>query len=91
MNEKKKIAEIKKLHSLKQKPLTITYRKRKYTIKKTNEIFHSRFNQLPNDFLREYLYKTIFAQNIPVIDTIMDHYDPITKQTIKSWVYENHG
>jgi len=74
MDEKKKIAEIKKLHSLKQKPLSIKYNKRKYTHdENTNEFFYSRFNQLPDDFLREYLYKLVFTESIRAIDTIEDH------------------
>jgi len=92
MDEKKKIAEIKKLHSLKQKPLPIKYIKRKYTRdENTNKIFYSRFNQLPDDFLREYLYKLVFTESIRVIDTIEDHYDPITNKTIKWWIYKDHG
>jgi len=92
MDEKKKLAEIKKLHSLKQKPISIKYIKRKYTHdENTNEIFYSRLHQLPDDFLREYLYKFIFTESIRVIDTIQDHYDPITNKRIKWWINKGHG
>jgi len=71
MDEKKKIAEIKKKHSLKQKPLPVKYIKRKYTRdENTNEIFYSRFNQLPDDVMRE-IYKIAFTQCFHEIRTII--------------------
>jgi hypothetical protein len=70
MDEEKKIAEIKKKHSLQQKPLTLTGIKRKYTYdKKTNEIFHSRFNKISDDVMRE-IYKIAFTQCFHEIRTI---------------------
>jgi hypothetical protein len=73
MNEEKKIAEIKKLHSLKQRPLPITYINRKYTYDEfTNEIFHSRLNKLPDDVMRE-IYKIAFTECFHEIRSIIRH------------------
>jgi len=71
MDEEKKIAEIKKLHSLEQKPLTINYIKRKYTYDEiTNEIFCSRLNKIPDDVMRE-IYKIAFAECFHEIKSII--------------------
>jgi len=74
MNEKNKIDEIKNLHSLKQKPLSVTYNKSKYTFvnEYTNEIFYSRFNELPDDVMRE-IYKIVFTQCFHEIRSIIRH------------------
>jgi len=73
MDEKLEIDEIKKKHLLKQKPLPIKYIKSKYTYDEiTNEIFHSRFNQLHDDVMRE-IYKIAFTECFHEIRSIIRH------------------
>jgi len=94
MDEKKKIAEIKKLHSLKQKPLTINYIKRKYTRDEiTNEIFYSRLNKIPDDVMRE-IYKIAFAECFHEIRSVIRHEVTKANGDIRveyDWVHYPYG
>jgi len=94
MDEEKKIAEIKKLHSLKQKPLPVKYIKRKYTHDEiTNEIFYSRLNKIPDVVMRE-IYKITFTECFHEIRSIIRHEVTDTNGDIRvdyDWVHHPYG